>query len=135
MLTLIDTSLWVDFTRARSPQALKRFIAPFVLSRTAHTADPINFEILRHATPDELRALTLQFETIPRLESPPDLWGKAAELGRACRRKNVTAGSLDLLVAAIALHHAAEIVTFDAGFQVIASASNLRLKLLSRPTV
>lgn len=133
MFTLIDTSLWIDFTRSRSPQALKRFIAPFILSRTAHTAEPIRFEVLRHATSEEIEPLTLQFETLPALASPAELWSRATELGQACRRKNLTIGSLDLLVASVALHHAAEIVTFDSDFRAIAGVSKLRVKLLSRP--
>lgn len=28
MKLLLDTSLWIDFTRTRSPRALKAFIAP-----------------------------------------------------------------------------------------------------------
>jgi hypothetical protein len=31
MTQLLDTSLWIDFTRVRSPSHLKQFIAPFVL--------------------------------------------------------------------------------------------------------
>jgi hypothetical protein len=27
MATLIDTSLWIDFTRVRSPRSIKRFVA------------------------------------------------------------------------------------------------------------
>jgi len=133
MLTLIDTSLWIDFTRARSPQALKRFVAPYILSRAAHTAEPIRFEVLRHATADEIEPLNLQFETLPSLATPPDLWSQAALLGQACRRKNLTVGSLDLLVASLAIHHGAELVTFDSDFRAIASVSKLRLRLLTRP--
>ena len=58
MPTLIDTSLWIDFTRTRSPRKLKQFIAPFILDSDAHLAEPITFEILRHATPSEARQLT-----------------------------------------------------------------------------
>lgn len=134
MLTLIDTSLWIDFARARSPKTLKRFIAPYILSRTAHTAEPIRFEVLRHATADEVEPLTLQFETLPSLATPSSLWSRATDLGQACRRKNHTVGSLDLLVASLAIHHDAELVTFDADFRAIASVSKLRLKLLTRPT-
>ena len=39
MATLIDTSLWIDFTRTRSPQSIKRFIAPYILHLDAHLAD------------------------------------------------------------------------------------------------
>ena len=134
MPTLIDTSLWIDFTRTRSPRALKRFIAPFILDPDAHLAEPITFEILRHATPAEARQLTQQFQTLPLLATPPLLWPQATELGQACRQKNITVGSLDLLIATIALHHGAEVVTFDDDFQKIAGVSKLRVKVLMRPT-
>jgi predicted nucleic acid-binding protein len=42
-------------------------------------------------------------------------------------------GSLDLLIASTALHHDAELVTFDDDFEQIASASSLRVKRLHRP--
>jgi predicted nucleic acid-binding protein len=134
MPALIDTSLWIDFTRSRSPQSLKQFIAPYVLHPDAHLAEPVTFEILRHATAAESRQLTQQFQTLPTLATPADLWTEAAQLGQACRRKGVTALSLDLLIAAIALHHGAEIITFDADFEKIAGISSLQVKLLQRPT-
>jgi predicted nucleic acid-binding protein len=133
MPTLIDTSLWVDFTRTRSPRMIKRFIAPFILDPDAHLAEPITFEILRHATPAEAKQLTSQFQTLPMLTTPARLWDLAAELGQACRKKNVTVNSIDLLIATIALHHGAEVVTFDDDFQKIASVSKLQTKLLKRP--
>jgi len=131
--TLIDTSLWVDFARLRSPPALKRFIAPFILDASAHLAEPIAFELLRHATPAEDKQLRQQFQTMPILSTPASLWSDAAGLGQACRRKNLTISSLDLLIAAIAHHHGAEVLTFDGDFQKIAGVSSLRVKLLTRP--
>jgi predicted nucleic acid-binding protein len=132
MATLIDTSLWVDFTRARSPQSIKRLIAPHILHPDAHMAEPVAFEILRHATAAEAKQLTRQFQTLPTLSTPRDLWMAATELGQACRRKNTTINSLDLLIATVALHHRAEVVTFDADFQTIASVSELQVRLLKR---
>ena len=41
--------------------------------------------------------------------------------------------SLDLLVAAVALHHNAVLVSFDADFEAITLVSELRLKRLRRP--
>jgi predicted nucleic acid-binding protein len=134
MPTLIDTSLWIDFTRTRSPRKLKQFIAPFILDPDAHLAEPITFEILRHATPAEAKQLTQQFQTLPMLATPPTLWSDAADLGQACRQKNITVHSLDLLIATIAVHHGAEMVTFDDDLQKIASVSKLQMKLLKRPT-
>ena len=69
--------------------------------------------------------------TIPA--TPPSLWTEAAKLGQACRQKGITINSLDLLISAIAIHHDAEIITFDDDFQKVASVSRLQVKLLQRP--
>ena len=133
MSLLLDTSLWIDFTRARSPAPLKQFIAPFVLDPEAHLAEPVRFELLRSARPDETLQLEAQFATLPTLPTPSDLWQRAIDLGQACRQDGRTVLSLDLLVAAVALHHNAVLVSFDADFEAIASVSELRLQRLERP--
>lgn len=133
MALLIDSSLWVDFTRARSPRSLKLFISTFVLDPAAHLAEPVVFEIMRNATPVELPHLTSQFQAVPMLASPPDLWSRAAGLGRVCRAAGLSAGSLDLLIATIAIEHGAELVTFDPDYQRIAKVSSLQAKVLTRP--
>jgi predicted nucleic acid-binding protein len=130
---LLDTSLWIDFTRARSPAPLKQFIAPYVLDPAAHLAEPVLFEVLRSARPEEARLLEAQFDVLPCLPTPKDLWQRAIALGQACRQAGRTVLSLDLLVAAVAMHHDAMLVSFDADFEAIASVSALRLKRLNRP--
>ena len=134
MSTLIDISLWIDFTRARSPQRLKQFIAPYILDPAAHLAEPIVFEVLRHATPAEQKQLVRQFETFPMLSSPADLWRIATKLGQGCRREGINVASLDLLIAGIALSHEATLITFDEDFQSIAKTCDLQVKLLHRPS-
>jgi predicted nucleic acid-binding protein len=133
MHALIDTTLWIDFTRARSPRSLKQFIAPYILAPEAVLAEPIAFEVLRHATDQEIPPLQAQFQTMPLLPTPDDLWIDAAKLGQRCRKKGITAGSLDLLIVAVALHHEAELITFDTDFENIAGACDLRVKCLQRP--
>ena len=135
MAKLLDSNLWVDLTRARSPRALKEFIEPYVGDSQACLAEPIVFEVLRSATDADARQLTIHFQTLPLLASPVDLWSSGVELGRACHRVGVNAGSIDLLIAVIAIHHGAELVTFDRDFQRIARVSELRVKLLKRPNL
>ena len=134
MATLIDATLWIDFTRSKTPSAVKKFIAPYVLDSAAHLADPVEFEILRFATDDEKRQLVRQFQIMPRLETPPNIWSDAATLGQACRKAGFVAGALDLLIATVAIHHRVELLTFDANFKQIAASSKLRVKWLQRPT-
>jgi predicted nucleic acid-binding protein len=133
MARLVDTSLWIDFSRARSPQSLKDFIAPYISDPEACLADPVRFEVLRHANEEETQQLQAQFSTLKILTTPVDLWNEAENLGRRCRRHGITAGSIDLLIACVALHHDAELVTFDAGFAQIATVSTLRVTRLTRP--
>jgi predicted nucleic acid-binding protein len=133
MARLLDTNLWVDLTRARSSHALKTFISRYVDDPEACLAEPIIFEILRGATDVEARQLTAHIGVLPLLASPSNLWSSGVELGRACRRIGFSAGSIDLLISVIAIHHGAELVTFDDDFVKIAGISDLRLKLVRRP--
>ncbi len=132
MARLIESSLWVDFTRRKSPVALKRLIKPWILDPSATLCEPVIFEILRHATEQERPLIEAQFSTYPLLPTPPKIWRQATELGQKCRREGFNAGSLDLIIAAIAIHHDAEIITFDSDFATIANASSLQVRLLSR---
>jgi predicted nucleic acid-binding protein len=130
---LIDTSLWIDFTRARSPRALKDFLAGYILDPAACVAEPITFEVLRYATPEEQQFFEEQLRTMTLLPSPAALWADAAILGRRCRGHGLTPGSLDLLIATVAMHHGAELLTFDSDFEQIARVSNLQVRRLRRP--
>ncbi len=134
MARLIDSSLWVDFTRAKSPIALKSFIHPWILDPVAVLSEPIAFEVLRHATKPERVKIHQQFSTLPLLPTPTKLWRDTATLGEKCHDKGINPGSLDLVIAAIAIHHGAELITFDAGFSMIASVSALKVNVLKRPT-
>jgi hypothetical protein len=133
MARLIDSSLWIDLTRTKSPQSRRDFVAPHVLDSQARVAEPILFEILRNATAAETKLLLGYFTSIPELITPADLWPRGAELGRVCRAAGINAAALDLLIAQVAIHHGAELVTFDADFQAIAGVSALKVILLQRP--
>ena len=124
---------WIDFTRSRSPGELKEFIAPFILDPQTHLAEPVRFELLRSARPNEIPLLEAQFATIHCLETPGDVWSRAILLGQGCQQIGRRVASLDLVVAAVALHHEATVVTFDGDFEAIASVSKLKVQRLQRP--
>jgi predicted nucleic acid-binding protein len=131
---LIETSLWIDFVRKKSPMRLKAFIEPWILDPDACICEAVAFEVLRHATPKERKQIELQFSTLPLLPTPATVWRDATSLGQRCRDKGLNAGSMDLLIAALALHHGAEIVTFDADYAKIAEVSGMPVNLLERPS-
>ncbi|MCC5804922.1 MAG: PIN domain-containing protein [Opitutales bacterium] len=133
MARLIESSLWVDFTRAKSPPALKAMIHPCILDPDACLCEPVAFEVLRHATPDERPKIEAQFATLPLLPTPVCLWRDATRLGQTCRQEGFNAGSIDLIIAATAIHHDAELITFDTDYAGIARHSQLKVRLLTRP--
>ena len=45
MARLIECSLWVDFTRRKSPTALKRLIEPWILDPSAALCEPVIFDM------------------------------------------------------------------------------------------
>ena len=130
---LIDTSVWIDLVRPRSPQFLKEFITPYVLNPDTRLAGPVTYEVLRSATPQENGRIVRLFQSFPVLATPPDLWASATALGQACRQKGITADPMDLLIAVVTLYHGAMVVTFDDDFRQIAAVSDLRVELLTRP--
>lgn len=132
MARLIDSSLWIDFTRAKSPLALKEFVLPWLSEPSSHLCEPVAFEVLRHANPTERKRLMSFFSTFPMLPTPAILWKESTDLGQRCRMNGFTAGSLDLLIAALAIHHDSELITFDSDFLSIAAASELRVQVLTR---
>jgi predicted nucleic acid-binding protein len=132
MARLIESSLWVDFTRRKSPLALKKLIQPWILDPLACLCEPIAFEVLRHATSQEQAWINAQFDTLPLLQTPVHIWRDATRLGQRCRAQGFMAGSLDLVIASLAIHHNAELVTFDADYLAIARVSELRVIHLSR---
>jgi predicted nucleic acid-binding protein len=95
---------------------------------------PVVYELTRLATDAERKVLVAYFITMPILATLSDIWRKAAELGRACRRNGYTPGSMDLLISQLAIHHDADLVTFDRDYLDIASVSPLRVEYLHRPT-
>lgn len=133
MPLLIDTGLWIAFMRSSSPRHLKQAIAPYIIDPDACLAEPIAFEVLRRASSRELPPITRQFATYPMLTTPADLWVAATKLGQQCQTHGISAGSVDLLIAAIALTHDATLITFDGDFEHIAKICALKIKRLARP--
>ena len=85
------------------------------------------YQTLRHATTQEQKWIQAQFETLPLLPTPAHLWRDASRLGQQRRAAGFNAGSLDLIIATLSIHHDAELITFDSDYLAIASVSKLHV--------
>jgi len=133
MAKLVDSSIWIDLIRRKSPTILKGFIDKIIDDPEIVVAEPVIFEVLVYASEDEGRKARRAFETLDVLPTPANLWAGAVNLGQRCRAEGVTPGPFDVVIAALAIHHDVELLTFDAGFNHIAKHSRLKVSMLSRP--
>ncbi len=133
MASVVDSNLWIDFIRVKSPVKLKRFISPFILAADGVMIEPIKFEVLRFIELGPNPKLQQLFDRLPVLATPLDVWTTAAELGLRCRQAGIGIGSMDLLIATCAIHHQLTLVTFDQDFLKLAALSTLRVNLLQKP--
>jgi predicted nucleic acid-binding protein len=99
MATLVDSSLWIDLTRSRSPEPLKKFVSAQLNDSDICLAEPIVFEVVRNASNSEVSQLLRTFENFPMLATPMDLWSRASRLGRHCRGQGLTIAPLLSLIA------------------------------------
>ena len=132
MTNVVDSSLWVDYFRKRTPAALKARLDEIIRGAEVVTCEPILFELLRAVSRTDARKIEEFFATIPVLETPATLWADAGRLGRKCAAAGFLTPAIDLLIARICIHHDALLTTFDADFKKIVAVSPLRLNLLAR---
>ena len=74
-----------------------------------------------------------RLETMPLLPTPLPLWQEAAALATVACDAGLRVPSVDLLIAAVCIHHDETLTTFDAHFAKLATLSKLRVNLLVRP--
>ncbi len=132
LTNVVDSSLWVDYFRKRTPAAVKAQVDAIVRGADVASCAPILFELLRAVPPKEGRKIEEFFATIPLLETPETLWADAGYLGQKCAESGLLTPAIDLVIAQVCIHYDVLITTYDADFSKIASVSSLRLNLLTR---
>jgi len=126
-VTLVDSSVWVDFFRpspGRGGAELRRMI---------EESEP--FSLTGIVVAKVLQGLRRDAGAIERFLAQWDLleptgfetYRNAAAIYRAGRGKGITSSTIDTLIAAIALEHGASVFTLDRDFVRIARMTGLEL--------
>ena len=126
-MTLVDSSVWVDFFRpspGRGGAELRRMI---------EESEP--FSLTGIVVAKVLQGLRRDAGAIERFLAQWDLleptgfetYRNAAAIYRAGRGKGITSSTIDTLIAAIALEHGASVFTLDRDFVRIARMTGLEL--------
>lgn len=130
MNLLVDTSAWSLALRRDSP----RHWAVESLSRALRAGDGIFTtglilqEILQGFEGPKARQKVLDsFGSLPFLVPDRQDYIDAAELRNSCRRKGVQIGTIDALLAQLAIRHDLSLLTADGDFDHIAKLTSLQL--------
>ena len=130
---VIDTSVWIDHLRKGTPDATRQMADAAVNDADALLCEPVRFELLYGASRRERPLLLRRLETMPLLHTPPRLWHEAANLAAQACDAGLRVPSVDLLIAALCIHHDVALTTFDSHFGKLAKFSKLRVNALTRP--
>ncbi len=128
-MTMVDTSVWVDYFRGTpTPEAV------WLEQAITHDADicicgTVLTEVLQGVRSDaELSTVQQAMDELIYLETSRNDHVHAAEIYRAARKKGKTVrNAVDCVIAACAIAHDIPLLQSDRDFETIATVSKLRL--------
>ena len=124
---LVDTSVWISFFRHLDEEVSDK-LKPLLRNGNPVYTGLIETELLRGGkTKKELDVLEELFHSIGYLPVKEEYFPKAGDLGRFLLQKGITVGTVDLLIAHIAIANNASLYTLDNHFTAIARHTTLRL--------
>ena len=124
---LIDTSVWIDFFR-RGDAPESDMLVELIRRKLARITGLVAAELLSGAgSGKEFATLQDYLSALDRLDDPPDLWPRVAAARYRLARKGFQASVADTIVAVVAHHHRASLLTRDAHFVLMARTLPLKL--------
>ncbi len=124
---LIDTSAWITFFRGKDPVLADR-IAEWLRAGRAVYTGIIGLELIRRAKgKKELQIIYDAFDAMDCIAVDEAVYLHAGALGYELARKGHTLGTMDLLIAQIAMDNRLSLLTYDQHFDLIAKHSTLQL--------
>jgi predicted nucleic acid-binding protein len=121
-LVLVDTSSWVEALRSNGRPEIRRRIFDLIDRDVAAWCDPVRLELWNSRSAKEQAKKIRELEAyLPSLEITPDVWSRGHELARRARAEGLTCPTIDILIAACASHHRAEIESCDKHFERLAA--------------
>jgi len=121
-LLLIDTSSWIHLLRPNGDPAIRLRVERALQSGDACWCAMIRLELWNGAGGDREKKVLRDFEKLlPELSIDDAVWQVAFELARRARTAGVSIPATDLLIAACARHHSADLEHADSDFTHLAN--------------
>ena len=115
---MLDTSVWIDALRGKTPQSIAVTQALLNDDRI-FTCGPVLFEIKRGLRPPDRKKILPLFDALIRLSVDESIWDAAGDLDASLRKKGITIPPMDAIIAQVCLHHEVSLFTLDEHFHSI----------------
>ena len=121
-MLLIDTSSWIHLLRPDGDPAIRSRVERALQSGDACWCSMVRLELWIGAGGDREKKVLRDFEKLlPELRIDDEVWRAAFELARRARTAGVSIPATDLLIAACARHHSADLEHADSDFTYLAN--------------
>ena len=127
-MVVVDSTLWIDFFRG-SNEPGRVALRQLIRARQAVLTGIVLAEVLQGVRSEhESISVQDQFFSIPYFETTKETWTEAGSLSAELRRKGLTIPLTDLIIAALAMEHDAEVFTTDPHFAKVPGLKLYRAK-------
>jgi predicted nucleic acid-binding protein len=114
---LVDSSSWIHLLRPKGDPLVRTRVERALQAGEACWCPVVRLELWNGASGDQEKKVIRDFERLlPELPIDADVWDAAYNLARRARAAGISVAATDLLIAACARHHGAELETADADF-------------------
>lgn len=121
-MLLIDTPSWIHFLRPDGDPGVRARVEAALESGEACWCPIVQLDLWNGAGGGHEQRVLREFaRVLPDLAIDSDVWRKAYELAMQARARGVTAPATDVLIAACALHHGADLESADSDFDHLAA--------------
>jgi predicted nucleic acid-binding protein len=129
MRTLIDSTVWIDFFRARGAPHTRRLKSLLADGENVCICGHVLAEVLRGTRHDEqYRKVDRHFAALAYLATDRQTFKMAADIYRHLKRNGLTLkNTVDTFIAAVAIQHDAHLLHNDSDFDLIASKFPLKI--------
>lgn len=119
-VVLIDTSSWIEALRSTGRSDIRERVLNLMTDGRAAWCDMVAVELWNGARGDyEKQKLSELEKEITCLQTSSEVWRLARAIAQKCRANGKTVPSADLVIAACALYHRAEIEHCDEHMEFI----------------
>ena len=117
-MILVDSSSWIHFLRPNGDPKVRSRVEAALTSGEACWCPLVRLELWNGAAGDRDRKSLRDFEDVLlELAIDDDVWAGAYELARRARSAGVSVPATDILIAACARRHGADLETADVDFE------------------